>query len=416
MHIEKKTLRNIFLGAAACVILYWLLHDAEGVKTVFAVIKKALSPFLIGAGLAFILNVPMRAFERIFKKIPNLKVRRIISILLTFLCFALIAFLVFTLLIPELSETIEKLVPQMESFFKNAQTWIIAFLKNEDNEKLLAWATDFVEKFDVADFVENLMEMGSNFVKTLFTGAFSALGVVFGAVVDAVIAAVFALYCLFQKETLARQGRKLAYAFMPERIADEVIRILRLANVTFSSFLSGQCIEVCILGCLFAVTMAIFRMPYIPLISVLVAVTAFVPIVGGWIGCALGAFFIFVESPIMALWFVIMFVVLQQIENNLIYPRVVGTSIGLSGMWVLVAVAIGGELMGVAGMFLMIPVASVLYTIFREYTNKRLQGRDLDPEKLKEQPPEIHGRIKEKYRKKAKKNAPADKPSDEDEK
>lgn len=412
MHIEKKTLRNIFIGAAACVILYWLLHDAERVKTVFAVIKNVLSPFFIGAGLAFILNVPMRAFERIFKKIPNLKVRRILSILLTFVCFGLIVFLVFTLLIPELTETIEKLIPQLENFFKKAQNWIVAFLKNEDNEKLLVWATDFVEKFDVAGFVENIMEMGSNFIKTLFSSAFSALGVVFGAVVDAVIAVVFALYCLFQKETLARQGRKLAYAFLPEHFADEIIRILRLANVTFSSFLSGQCIEVCILGCLFAVTMAIFRMPYIPLISVLVAVTAFVPIVGAWIGCALGAFFIFVESPIMALWFVVMFVVLQQIENNLIYPRVVGTSIGLSGMWVLVAVAVGGELMGVAGMFLMIPVASVLYTIFREYTNKRLEGRELDPEKLREQPLDLQGKIKEKYRKKAKKKAEAEETSD----
>ena len=153
-------------------------------------------------------------------------------------------------------------------------------------------------------------------------------------------------------------------------------------------------------------------MPYIPLISVLVAVTAFVPIVGAWIGCALGAFFIFVESPIMALWFVVMFVVLQQIENNLIYPRVVGTSIGLSGMWVLVAVAVGGELMGVAGMFLMIPVASVLYTIFREYTNKRLEGRELDPEKLREQPLDLQGKIKEKYRKKAKKKAEAEETSD----
>lgn len=403
MHIEKKTLRNIFLGAAACVILYWVLHDAERVKTVFAVIKNVLSPFFIGAGLAFILNVPMRAFERLFKKIPNLKVRRIISILLTFLCFGLIVFLVFTLLVPELTETIKKLIPQLESFFKKLQSWIVAFLKNEDNEKLLTWATDFIEKFDIAGFVENLMEMGSNFVKTLFTSAFSALGVVFGAVVDAVIAVVFALYCLFEKETLARQGRKLAYAFLPEKVSDEIIRILRLANVTFSSFLSGQCIEVCILGCLFAVTMAIFRMPYIPLISVLVAVTAFVPVVGAWVGCALGAFFIFVDNPIMALWFVVMFVVLQQIENNLIYPRVVGTSIGLSGMWVLVAVAVGGELMGVAGMFLMVPIASVLYTIFREYTNKKLEGRELDPEKLREQPPDLLKKIKEKYKKEKKK-------------
>lgn len=412
MHIEKKTMRNIFIGAACCIILYWLLHDADQVKTVFSVIKSVVSPFFFGAGLAFILNVPMRAFERLLKRISNPKVRRLVSILLTFLGFLLILFLVFTLLIPELSETIEKLIPKIETFFLKVEDWAVAFLKNDNNGKLLGWVTDFFENFDIAGFIESIMEMVSNFIKTVFSSAFTAIGVVFGAVVDTVIAVVFALYCLFQKETLARQGRKLAYAFLPEHISDEIIRILRLANATFSNFLSGQCIEVCILGCLFAVTMAIFKMPYIPLISVLVAVTAFVPVVGAWIGCVLGAFFIFVENPVMALWFIVMFVVLQQIENNLIYPRVVGTSIGLSGMWVLVAVAVGGELMGVAGMFLMIPVASVIYTIFREYTNKRLEGREIDPEKLREQPPELRSKMKARCTKKEKtKNKKAEKES-----
>ena len=174
-----------------------------------------------------------------------------------------------------------------------------------------------------------------------------------------------------------------------------MIRILRLANSTFSNFLSGQCLEVLILGCLFAVSMAILRLPYIPLVSVLVAVTAFIPIVGAFVGCILGAFFILVNNPIQAVIFVVMFLVLQQIENNLIYPRVVGTSIGLPGMWVLVSVAVGGELMGVAGMFLMIPVASVLYTLLREVTNNRLLLRQIDEDKLVPQPPELRSHRKE---------------------
>ena len=180
------------------------------------------------------------------------------------------------------------------------------------------------------------------------------------------------------------------------------MRILRLANATFSNFLSGQCIEVCILGCMFAISMAIFRMPYIPLVSVLVAVTAFIPVVGAWVGCVFGAFLILVANPMQAVWFVVMFVVLQQIENNLIYPRVVGTSIGLSGMWVLVAVAVGGELMGVAGMFLMIPITSVIYTLLRESTNKHLQTKEIPADKLKEQPPELTKKFKFKKKKIAK--------------
>ena len=253
--------------------------------------------------------------------------------------------------------------------------------------------TDF-EQFDWAGLVQKLITMVGNSVSTIVDGAFSAIGSIAGAFMDAFIAVVFCVYCLFQKETLARQGRKLLYAFLPEKFCDNTVRILRLTNATFSNFLSGQCVEVCILGSLFAITMVIFGMPYIPLVSVLVAVTAFIPVVGAWVGCIFGAFFILVANPIQAVWFVIMFIVLQQIENNLIYPRVVGTSIGLSGMWVLVAVAVGGELGGVAGMFLMIPVASVIYTLLREVTNNRLAGKTIDSEKLKDQAPELLPRVK----------------------
>ena len=197
----------------------------------------------------------------------------------------------------------------------------------------------------------------------------------------------------------------MLYSPLKERIADRIVHILRISNSTFSNFLSGQCIEVCILGSMFAVTMAIFDMPYIPLISVLVAVTAFIPIVGAWTGCIVGAFLILMVNPVQAFWFIIMFLVLQQIENNLIYPRVVGTSIGLPGMWVLVAVALGGELMGVFGMFLMIPVVSVMHTLFREFVNWKLSKKDIPEEKLTPQPPDLRSKIKENIQKKKQKRA-----------
>lgn len=164
---------------------------------------------------------------------------------------------------------------------------------------------------------------------------------------------------------------------------------MQLTNSTFSNFISGQCLEACILGCLFAVTMAIFKMPYIPLVSVIIAVTALIPVVGAFVGCFVGAFFILVNDPMQSLTFIALFLVLQQLENNLIYPRVVGTSIGLPGMWVLVAVTIGGEIMGVAGMLLMIPLASVLYALAREFTNRRLRERSIPAEKLQNNAPEF---------------------------
>jgi predicted PurR-regulated permease PerM len=396
LEINKKTLRNLFLVVAAGIVLYWLLHETERVKVVWGVIKGIFSPFVLGAGLAFIMNVPMRAFEKRLTKIKNDNLRRLIAVVLTLVAVCLVLALVFILLIPQLVSTVQSLVPSLIEFVGEVETYFYNFLN--ENPQLMEWVivnTDF-ENIDWASLIQQAISVFGSSVSTLVVSAFSAIGSVFGAVVNFVIAIVFALYSLFQKEVLARQGRRLLYAFVPEKAADYVVRVLRLTNSTFSNFLSGQCVEVCILGSLFAITMAIFKMPYIPLISVLIAVTAFIPIVGAFVGCIVGAFLIFVNDPILAAGFVVMFLVLQQIENNLIYPRVVGNSIGLNGMWVLMAVAVGGELFGVAGMFLMIPIASVVYTLLREWTHKRLDANPVDPEKLKDQPPEMYSHFKEK--------------------
>jgi len=396
LELNKKTLRNLFLVVAGGIVLYWLLHETERVKAVYSVVKGIFAPFVLGAALAFILNVPMRAFEGLLKKVKNERWRRVLAVLLTFVAVLLVLTLVCLLLIPQLIKTIQSLIPSLIEFAGEVEAFFYEFLN--ENPRLMEWVvnnTD-LESVDWASLIQQAISVLGTSVSSIISGTFSAIGSVFSALVNFVIAIVFALYSLFQKETLARQGRKLLYAFVPERVSDHIVRILRLSNSTFSNFLSGQCVEVCILGCLFAVSMAIFKMPYIPLISVLIAVTAFIPIVGAFIGCVVGAFLIFVNDPLLAVWFVVMFLVLQQIENNLIYPRVVGTSIGLNGMWVLVAVAVGGELFGVAGMFLMIPFASVLYTLLQEVTNKSLTGKSIDPEKLKDQPPELRSHFKEK--------------------
>ncbi len=398
MQIDKKSLRNIFIGVVSCIVLYWILHETERVKSVWGIIKGVTFPFAFGASLAFIINVPMRSVERLLTRISNARLRRLTAIVITLICVLLVLTLVFLLLIPQLVDTVQSLIPKLYSFVADMEDAAGAFL--DDNPQVMQWLTNNTDfgKLDWAGLAQKVISMAGNSISAIIGGTFSAIGSITGGLMDAFIAIVFAIYCLFQKETLARQGRKLLYAFIPEKITDQIIRILRLTNTTFSNFLSGQCVEVCILGCLFAVSMAIFRMPYIPLVSVLVAVTAFIPVVGAWVGCVFGAFFILVANPVQAVWFVVMFIVLQQIENNLIYPRVVGTSIGLSGMWVLVAVGVGGELMGVAGMFLMIPVTSVLYALLSEVTNKRLRSLTVDPEKLKDQPPVFSSRIKKKIK------------------
>ena len=405
MHFDKKTLRNIFIGVGLCIVLYWLLNETERVKTVVRFISGVLSPFALGASLAFVLNVPMRAIEGLLKGIKAGAARRILAVLLTFVAVMLVLAIVFLLLIPQIIDTFDSLGPRLYAFFSKIEDMVVTFVNN--NPKLMEITGAELGKLDWAGLVQEALRVVTNSISTILSRALTAIGSVSSALMDIVIAIVFAVYCLFQKETLSRQGRKLVYAFLPERFADQTVRILRLTNATFSNFFSGQCLEVCILGCMFAITMAIFKMPYIPLVSVLVAVTAFIPVVGAWVGCVLGAFFIFVANPLQAVWFVLMFIVLQQIENNLIYPRVVGTSIGLSGMWVLVAVGVGGDLMGVAGMFLMIPVTSVVYTLLREYTAKCLAIKEIPEEKLMDQPPQIQSRLKKRMDDKKKKSKKA---------
>ena len=389
MEIDKKSLRRVFLGIAGCIVLFWVLNDMERVQSFLGSLASMLSPFALGAGLAFILNVPMRAFENLLCSIQKPTIRRFAAIILTFIGFVLILTAVFLLLIPQIGMTVDSLIPQILDFVEKLEALLNDFLM--DHPELMQWVYENtgLESIDWGALAQRALEVVGDSLSTIFSGAVSAIGSLTGAVVDLVVAVVFGLYCLFRKEILAQQGRQLLYAFLPEAWADDIIRVLRLTNSTFSNFLSGQCLEVCILGCLFAVAMGIFQMPYIPLISVLVAVTAFIPVVGAFVGCILGAFFILVEDPLLAIGFVVMFLILQQIENNMIYPRVVGHSIGLPGMWVLFAVMIGGEIFGVAGMFLMIPLTSVVYTLLGEIAHYRLQQRQIDPDKLQDQPPEL---------------------------
>ena len=397
MEINKKALRSLFGGVILCIVVYWLLHETDRVKGVVDEISGLISPFVLGAALAFILNVPMRAIERQFVGIGKPGLRRALAILMTIIAIVLVLTVVVELLIPQIDSTIQTLVGELPGFFQRTEAMITGFLA--ENPEILQWVTENteLENFDWMSIAQKAAQIAGNSVATIVNGAFSAVGSVVSIVVEVIIGLVFALYCLSSKEVLARQGRRLLYSFLPEGISDEIVRVLRMTNSAFSNFISGQCLEACILGCMFAVSMAIFNMPYIPLISVLIALTALVPVVGAFVGCVLGALFILVDSPLLAVWFVVMFLVLQQIEGNLIYPRVVGTSIGLPGMWVLVAVAVGGDTMGVGGMLLMIPLASVVYALLREYTEFRLAHRGIDPEKLVDHPPELKSNFREKH-------------------
>ena len=389
MHIDKKFMHKVFVLIAGSIVFAWLVLDTERVGKLVMSIWNLISPFVLGAAIAFVFNVPLRAIENQLDGIHKVGVRRTLSILLTIFALVLVIMFVVELLVPQISITVDALAEKIPAFIERTSNYIMQWLA--ENPDLQAWVyeTTNLENIDWPTLLKNAVAFVSNRVSSWMGGAVNVIGNVTNGIFNTVIGLVFALYCLAQKDNLSRQGRSLLYALLPENITDEIIRILRLTNVTFSNFISGQGLEAVILGALFAVAMAIFRMPYIPLVGVTIAVTAFIPYVGAFIGCAIGAFFILVNDPLQALSFIAMFLVIQQLENNLIYPRVVGTSIGLPGMWVLVAVTVGGELMGIGGMLLMIPLASVLYTLLGEFTHKRLIERNIPEEKLIGKPLEI---------------------------
>lgn len=392
MRFDRKWVRTTTLCLAGLLVLVWLMADGQRALNLWNKLSSLFAPLVAGAAVAFVLNVPMRAVERQIKGVNRPGLRRGIAIALTVGLILLVITFVICLLVPQIEKAIEKLAVQLPLFANRVSTTVQKLL--DANPELKKWVEENTQ-IETINW-STILEQGASYIKDLQTAAgtvvgsaVTAIGSLTSGVMNVFVSTIFAIYCLSRKEILARQGRRILYSFLPERACDEIIRILRLTNATFSKFISGQCVEACILGCLFAVTMLLFGMPYIPLVSVVIAVTALVPVVGAWAGCIIGALFIMVDSPLQALTFVAMFLVLQQLENNLIYPRVVGTSIGLPGMWVLAAVTIGGGVMGVGGMLLMIPLASVVYTLLGEFTAVRVAERNIPPEKLREHPPEL---------------------------
>ena len=281
-------------------------------------------------------------------------------------------------LIPELAGTVASLGENINAFLPKLEEWLETLFR--DNKDMLAEIDKI--KFDW----DKIVNMGITFFKT---GAVTMLGstvgavkTIIGGIADFFIAFAFSCYILLQKEKLSLQAKKICYAFLPEMQAKKVIDVSKLTYRTFSNFITGQCVEAVILGSMFVITMSVFRIPYALLIGVIIAFTALIPIFGAFIGCGVGTFLIFIENPFKALVFLILFLVLQQVEGNLIYPHVVGGSVGLPSIWVLAAVSIGGSLMGVVGMLIFIPLVSVMYTLFREYVHFRLKEKKIDIEKI----------------------------------
>lgn len=376
--MENKTfLRNVLGIATFCILLYWGLQNMDRVGGFLGTVAGLLMPFLIGAAMAFILNVPMRAIEtHLPQKLQ--RAHRGISLVLTLAGVIGVVMVVSLLVLPQLQNTVQTIAARMPAFWAQAQEWANELMIRYP--ELADWLSE-AGNLNLRNVTQQVMDWLKNGGLALVGNTVTAATGIISGFVNFFIAFIFAIYLLFQKETLSRQGRMLLFAWMRPEHAEKVLEVVRLANKTFSNFLSGQCLEACILGALFAVGMLLFRMPYVLLVSVLVAVTALIPVFGAFIGCFVGAFLILIQNPMQAVVFVILFLVIQQIEGNLIYPRVVGSSVGLPSVWVLTAVTLGGSMFGVVGMLVMIPLCSVLYSLLRTATRERLRRRGVEKAK-----------------------------------
>lgn len=341
------------------------------------------APFILGAAIAFVLNVPMRRIEsslsHVLKK--GSRLLRPVSMALSILLVAGVLFLVMFVVAPQLVRTLLGLQSSIPVFFGEVRQWL---------EQLFAENPQILTNMEQIQI--DWQQLFNDSLKFLKNGAGSMLDTTFSAAISIVngmstflIGFIFSIYILLQKENLIRQIKKLLAAFLPERTVEGIVRIAALTSRTFSNFFTGQCMEAVILGSMFFIVLVVLRLPYALLIGVLIAFTALIPVFGAFIGWAVGAFLMLIISPMDALLFSVVFFTLQQIEGNMIYPHVVGNSVGLPSIWVLVAVTLGGSMMGVVGMLIFIPLCSVLYTLLRDTVNERLKRRKLSvkPDDLK---------------------------------
>lgn len=413
MELDKQTIKKIIGLISFAILLSWGLKNTEFIKRLIALALGLLQPFLIGGVIAFVVNVPMRALENTCfikpyqkrlaaqatakptgkgaakapDKVPFwYRAKRPLSLILSLLLVIGIIGVGTLIVVPETVSSFSSIVNNLRNFPLMLNQWL---------EELMNWmpqAAVWLEELnlnldltsidwrEIITQVVNFLQNGAgNVLNTTFTVASG----IFNGIVTGFLAIVFSFYLLMNKEKLGSQTKQLLYALLKEPHADYLVRVGQMTNRTFSKFLSGQCVEAVILATLFFVSMSILRFPYAMIISTLIAFTALIPIFGAFIGCVIGAFLILLVDPVRAFWFVVLFLFLQQFEGNIIYPRVVGSSVGLPSMWVLVAVTLGGSMMGVLGMLVYIPMFSVLYRLIREAVSERLKTKQVPVEKFR---------------------------------
>lgn len=401
---DEKT-KNYFLLITYAIVLSYVFLNLDTVWNVVVTIIDLIKPFIIGICIAFVLNIPMKFFEeKVVGKLTKekSKLKRPLSLIITIVVLVGLIIGLMTFVIPQLAESCSTLVKNVPEYVDSLEKFMN---KNINSKELLS--SDVIE-----EVYNKILSMGQNIIKiigqvagTIVSHALDITVGVTSTIINIVMAFIVSIYILLSKEKLSNQIKKILYAYMKKENVIKFLKVSKIANIKFTNFVRSQVIEACILGLLCFIGMKICSMPYALLISTIIGVTALVPIFGAFVGAILSAFIVLMVSPIKVILFAIIFVVIQQIEGNLIYPFVVGNSIGLSALWVLFAITVGGNAFGVVGMLIGVPLFGVLYTLISITTNKRLEKRNINIEEIeKDIEDEVEKEIKDNSEKDAEEN------------
>lgn len=376
--MDRKLFRDVLALCLCVVAALFVLFNAGALLGFASRLLVILTPFWLGAALAFVLSVPLRFLEgrvlRFMDARPRLsRLRRPVALALLLALVALVAYVLMSLILPELGRTVSAVIRGIPNFIAQVDQWLQPYGVSVSSYLNASLSLPSAETLDaqIGDLIDFLLRgaaLGGTVVTTLYQNIISTFFTV-----------MFVIYFLAGKERLCAQVGRLLRVWVRDEVFERVMRVGLLAKQTFCGFITGQCLEALILGGMFFVAMSLLGMPYVLLISIFIAVTALVPVVGAWMGCIVGALLILLNDPLQALWFVVLFLFLQQIEGNVIYPRVMGNAIGLPSLWVLFAVVLGQGLFGIVGMLVFIPLTSVLYALLREFVDHRLQRREESP-------------------------------------
>lgn len=373
MNLNKENTKKIIFIIAIGIVIYLGLQNLGTLFGSFQGLIKILNPFILGACIAFILNVGVNLIET--KWLKNRKknkiiqrIKRPLSIFLAMLILFAVIFFVIFLVIPGLIDTIDSIKTYIPGIATNVQNWLY------DMTNQYPQINDTIKNINIDwnNLDDETMKLLQSWAGTILSSSINILAAIFSGVANLVIGLIFAVYILLQKEKLGMQFRKIMQAYMKPELMEKTLKIFKVTNSAFTKFITGQVTEACILGFLCFLGMVVLGMPYALTIAVLIGFTALIPIFGAFIGAGIGALLIAVQSPMLALGFIVFIIILQQIEGNIIYPKVVGNSVGLPGIWVMVAVTVGGSLWGITGIAVSVPIASILYALLREDVNNRI--------------------------------------------